>query len=187
MARPQNDDRQSQHHPRRHSVRPRADRLAIFLQRAADGEAARADPDPGRTRTSRRRRRRRAHHAAAPGARFGARPPPRLPASRAQRNPSISRDAAIAATPRIKIETPRVSGSISLKGARIDDLSLTQYPRHGRSEFARDRAVLAFGHGASLLCRVRLGAGRGLDGAAPRPRYGVAAGGLRHADADATR
>src|SRR5580693_4757748 len=36
----------------------------------------------------------------------------------------ISRDAAIAATPRIKIDTPRVSGSISLKGARIDDLSL---------------------------------------------------------------
>src|SRR6476469_3331146 len=29
--------------------------------------------------------------------------------------PVISRDAAIAGTPRIKIETPRVSGSISLK------------------------------------------------------------------------
>src|SRR3954452_22099857 len=41
--------------------------------------------------------------------------------------PVISRDAAIAGTPRIKIETPRVSGSISLKGARIDDLSLTQF------------------------------------------------------------
>src|SRR5580658_32873 len=39
----------------------------------------------------------------------------------------ISRDAAIAATPRIKIDTPRVSGSISLKGARIDDLSLVQF------------------------------------------------------------
>lgn len=41
--------------------------------------------------------------------------------------PVVSRDAAIAATPRIKIETPRVTGSISLKGARIDDLSLVQY------------------------------------------------------------
>src|SRR5437763_16440968 len=29
----------------------------------------------------------------------------------------VSRDAAIAASPRIKIETPRVSGSIALKGA----------------------------------------------------------------------
>src|ERR1700722_876793 len=39
----------------------------------------------------------------------------------------VSRDAAIAETPRIKIDTPRVSGSISLKGARIDDLSLVQF------------------------------------------------------------
>src|SRR5262245_42761512 len=36
--------------------------------------------------------------------------------------PIVSRDAAIAAAPRIKIETPRVTGSISLKGARIDDV-----------------------------------------------------------------
>src|SRR5947208_3506457 len=41
--------------------------------------------------------------------------------------PVVSRNEAIAATPRIKIETPRVSGSISLKGARIDDLSLEKF------------------------------------------------------------
>ena len=41
--------------------------------------------------------------------------------------PVISRDAALAASPRIKIETPRVSGSIALKGARIDDLLLEKY------------------------------------------------------------
>src|SRR3979490_3246631 len=41
--------------------------------------------------------------------------------------PVVSRDAAIEAGPQIKIETPRVSGSISLKGARIDDLALTQF------------------------------------------------------------
>ena len=41
--------------------------------------------------------------------------------------PVISRDAAIAASPRIKIETPRVTGSIALKGARIDDLSLEKF------------------------------------------------------------
>lgn len=39
----------------------------------------------------------------------------------------ISRDTAISAAPRIKIETPRLSGSIALKGARIDDLSLVKY------------------------------------------------------------
>src|ERR1700722_7430740 len=41
--------------------------------------------------------------------------------------PVVSRDAAIAAGPRVKIESPRLSGSISLKGARIDDLSLVQF------------------------------------------------------------
>ena len=39
----------------------------------------------------------------------------------------VSRDAAIAATPRVKIETPRLVGSISLKGARIDDLALVKF------------------------------------------------------------
>src|ERR1700728_2002173 len=41
--------------------------------------------------------------------------------------PTVERDTAIAAAPRVKIETPRVSGSLSLKGARIDDLSLVQF------------------------------------------------------------
>src|SRR5467141_407768 len=41
--------------------------------------------------------------------------------------PVVNRDAAIAAGPRIKIDTPRISGSISLKGARIDDLALVQF------------------------------------------------------------
>ena len=45
----------------------------------------------------------------------------------ASAGPIVSRDTAIAASPRIKIDTPRLSGSISLKGARIDDLSLVQF------------------------------------------------------------
>ena len=36
--------------------------------------------------------------------------------------PVVDRDTAIAATPRVKIETSTLIGSISLKGARIDDL-----------------------------------------------------------------
>src|SRR5262249_14225764 len=39
----------------------------------------------------------------------------------------MSRDAALAASPRVHIETPSLSGSISLKGGRIDDLSLVKY------------------------------------------------------------
>lgn len=38
-----------------------------------------------------------------------------------------NRDAAVATSPRVKIETTRLSGSIALKGGRIDDLSLSQY------------------------------------------------------------
>ena len=41
--------------------------------------------------------------------------------------PTVSRDAALAASPRVKIETPRLSGSISLKGARLDDIALVQF------------------------------------------------------------
>ncbi|HLZ04436.1 MAG TPA: membrane protein insertase YidC [Bradyrhizobium sp.] len=41
--------------------------------------------------------------------------------------PVVDRDTALAATPRVKIETPSVVGSISLKGARIDDLSLVKF------------------------------------------------------------
>jgi YidC/Oxa1 family membrane protein insertase len=38
-----------------------------------------------------------------------------------------SRDAIIASTQRIPIDTPRIKGSIALKGGRIDDVSLSQY------------------------------------------------------------
>lgn len=36
-----------------------------------------------------------------------------------------SREAVLAGTPRVRIETPRLAGSINLRGARIDDLVLT--------------------------------------------------------------
>src|SRR5271166_3542358 len=41
--------------------------------------------------------------------------------------PVVSRDEAIGATTRVKIETPSLIGSIALRGARIDDLSLVKF------------------------------------------------------------
>ena len=78
-----------------------------------------------------------ANPAATPGAVPGNSPPaatnvPAAPGTvPANQQPAaatvVSRDAAIASAPRIKIETPRVTGSISLKGARIDDVALNQF------------------------------------------------------------
>jgi YidC/Oxa1 family membrane protein insertase len=39
----------------------------------------------------------------------------------------MSREQVIASTPRVKIETPSLVGSINLKGARLDDLQLKHY------------------------------------------------------------
>lgn len=52
----------------------------------------------------------------APGAPTAA--PPGQPATR---------EAALAASPRIQVDTPRLKGSIALRGGRIDDLALTEY------------------------------------------------------------
>ena len=40
---------------------------------------------------------------------------------------TMSREAVLAASPRVRIDTPSLSGSIALKGGRIDDLSLVKY------------------------------------------------------------
>jgi YidC/Oxa1 family membrane protein insertase len=52
---------------------------------------------------------------------------PPTPAAPSARPPTQTREAVIAASPRIAIKTKRLRGSIDLKGARIDDLSLRQY------------------------------------------------------------
>jgi YidC/Oxa1 family membrane protein insertase len=41
--------------------------------------------------------------------------------------PTQTREAALAASPRVRIDTPRLSGSLALMGGRIDDLALVQY------------------------------------------------------------
>lgn len=52
---------------------------------------------------------------------------PAAPAAASQSAAIVSRETAIAAAPRVKIDTPRLTGSISLQGARIDDLSLVKF------------------------------------------------------------
>ncbi|MEP9368579.1 membrane protein insertase YidC [Xanthobacter sp. VNH20] len=51
------------------------------------------------------------------------------PASHAAGAPgrALTREQALALSPRVAIETPRVKGSISLKGGRADDISLAEY------------------------------------------------------------
>ncbi|MFI4949735.1 MAG: membrane protein insertase YidC [Caulobacterales bacterium] len=41
--------------------------------------------------------------------------------------PTVTRAAALATSPRVPVSTPALKGSISLRGARLDDLFLTQY------------------------------------------------------------
>jgi YidC/Oxa1 family membrane protein insertase len=52
---------------------------------------------------------------------------PPVSASTAGPPAPVSRDAALAASPRVKIATPSIEGTIALKGGRIDDISLTKY------------------------------------------------------------
>jgi YidC/Oxa1 family membrane protein insertase len=53
--------------------------------------------------------------------------PSTAPAATQQAQPVVSRETAIAGSPRVKIDTPRLAGSVALKGGRIDDLALVQY------------------------------------------------------------
>src|SRR5580698_5167970 len=48
-------------------------------------------------------------------------------AATSQQAQAASREVVIGATPRVAIDTPRLGGSIDLKGGRIDDLTLSQY------------------------------------------------------------
>ncbi len=49
------------------------------------------------------------------------------PVNAAPSNAPISRETAISSSKRVKIDTPRLAGSISLKGARLDDIALTRF------------------------------------------------------------
>ena len=68
----------------------------------------------------------------------------------------LTREAALATSPRVRIETPSVSGSIALKGGRIDDLSLIKY-RETVDPHSPPIVLLSLRKRRSVLRRVRLG------------------------------
>jgi YidC/Oxa1 family membrane protein insertase len=88
--------------------RQRQERLAQQAQQPALPQPGTAPQVPG----------------APPTAAPGAAPAAGIPGAPAA---GVNRDAAIAQSPRVKIATPRLSGSIALTGGRIDDLQLTNY------------------------------------------------------------
>jgi YidC/Oxa1 family membrane protein insertase len=88
----------------------RAAQQAELAQKQAAGQAAPTPANPSATPS--------------PGGTPAQTPIPGAPATAA---PVQSRAAAIAAGPRVKIDTPSISGSIALTGGRIDDVALVKY------------------------------------------------------------
>jgi YidC/Oxa1 family membrane protein insertase len=91
---------------------PQMEKQRAEAQRQAELQKPPAQPTPGQT-------------PATPSPTASSTPTATQPT--AVTGPVVSREAALAATPRVKIDTPRVIGSISLKGARIDDIALVQF------------------------------------------------------------
>ncbi len=70
-----------------------------------------------------------------------------------------TREAALARSPRVAIDTPSIRGSISLQGRPHRRRLAQELPRDRRPEEPEHRAVLALRQPASLLRGVRLGRG----------------------------
>ncbi len=68
-----------------------------------------------------------AGQVAAPGAASGVPGAPGAPAAAPASQQIVSRAEALARSPRVTFSTPELLGSISLKGARIDDVQLAKY------------------------------------------------------------
>src|ERR1700724_2450006 len=83
-------------------------------QQAQQAELQKSAPNPDTTSPS-----------SAPPQPGSTAPAPSTPA--ASTAPVVSREQALADSQRVKIETPSLIGSIALKGARIDDLSLVKF------------------------------------------------------------
>ena len=83
--------------------------------------------------------------------------------------PASDRAAALALSPRVRVDTPALTGSISLKGARVDDLFLKQLPRGRRQDLAAGRAAAARGHGRTPISPRPAGSAR-TSPACPAPQ-----------------
>ncbi len=59
-------------------------------------------------------------------------------------------------SPRVAIDTPKLKGSINLKGARIDDIELPTYKADDREELAARAPLLARRHQGRLFRGLRL-------------------------------
>ena len=92
----------------------------------------------------------------------------------------VTRDEALASSPRVKIDTPFVSGSINLKGAQVDDLHLLRYRETIDPKSPTITLLSPAGTPGATLRRAGLrsrhrhvrqaaDARDGLDGAAPEP------------------
>jgi YidC/Oxa1 family membrane protein insertase len=70
-----------------------------------------------------------AQQAQSPAAPAQTRPaaPGQVPGTATPQKTEVSREDALAKSPRVRINTPRVTGSIALTGGRIDDVSLATY------------------------------------------------------------
>ena len=75
----------------------------------------------------------------------------------------VSRDTALAAAPRVKIDSPRLTGSISLKGARIDGVT-ELHQRQIVDTRAFQREAAADPRGIDLDARRRGNGGIAVDG-----------------------
>ena len=103
----------------------------------------------------------------------------RAATSRPRPHPSSAATPRLPPRPRVKIDTPRLTGSISLKGARIDDLSLVQFRE--TVDPNSPPIVLYSPSNTAHPYYAEFGwvPARGLDRANSRSDHDVAAGGLR--------
>ena len=85
-----------------------------------------------------------------------------------------TRDEALKQSPRVPLETKSLFGSIALKGARIDDVSLRNYRETVDPKSANIILLSPSGRAAALLCRSRIRGERRREYLAARRRYAVA-------------
>ena len=148
-----------------------------FFAHAADGEAAqqiaqqqqaqqqaqpRSRPGPGHAGPA-------PTPPAAPSAPPARHRPAAPSAPAAPPSTAMTRDAALAASPRIAIDTPSIKGSIALKGGRIDDLALVKYRETVDPKSPPIVLLSPSGSRRSVLRRVRLGRRHGTTPRSPTP------------------